>query len=91
MERRREALLERLASGAAAEPLGEEQRRREEHRARVGDTVPGEVARRALRGPEQARAGRREVGGGDEPAAAAEPRRLGDGVAEDALCDEHAR
>ncbi len=67
-ERGGQALLERLAGGGAAEPFGEEQRRREQHRARVGHAVPREIALRPLVPGRRGWARRREIAGRDEPA-----------------------
>ena len=62
-----EAVLERLGSCDAAEALREQERRREQHRARVRDALPRQVARRRLGQGEEPGPGRRELAGGNEP------------------------
>ena len=52
--------------GALAEPLAEHQRGGEQHAARVRDALAGDLGRRAVGRPEDARARLRQAAGGDD-------------------------
>ena len=69
LERVHDAPLQRAGRAALAQALAEHERGREQHRARVGDALAGDLERRAVRRAEHALAVGADPAGGDHPRA----------------------